>query len=258
MPTNAPAAAFSPDSPLVARVTASPNHDARALPIDMIVMHYTGMPSADAALTRLCDPAAKVSSHYMVFEDGTIAQLVPEARRAWHAGVSSWHRVTDINSCSIGIEIANPGHDFGYPDFPDVQIDAVIALTRGIIARHRIAIERVVAHSDIAPERKNDPGEKFPWQRLSAAGCALWLEPSEIIPGPELDPGDQSEIVTTLQNSLAELGYGLAATGTYDALTQAVVTAFQRRFRPGRVDGIADHSTFETIKRVLAAVSPQE
>ena len=244
---------FQPDTALAERVTPSPNHDARAdgIAADILLLHYTGMKSAADAERRLCEAASKVSSHYLVYEDGAICQMVPEARRAWHAGVSSWQGATDINSHSIGIEIANPGHEFGYPEFPDMQIDAVIALCRDIIKRRNIKPERVLAHSDIAPARKNDPGEKFPWDKLNKAGIGLWLEPTKIVPGPELDPGDRSEIVSTLQNSLKEFGYGIDINGNYDDKTREVVTAFQRHYRPARVDGIADHSTVETLKRLL-------
>jgi N-acetylmuramoyl-L-alanine amidase len=169
---------FSPDSAFVRRVLVSPNHDARGRSIDMVVLHYTGMRSTDAALKRLCDPAARVSSHYVVLEDGEICQLVPEAERAWHAGVSSWEGATDVNARSIGIEIANPGHDLGYPDFPDAQIAAVIALCRDLILRRGIAAARVLAHSDVAPARKPDPGEKFPWRQLADAGIGIWVEPT--------------------------------------------------------------------------------
>lgn len=243
---------FPPDTPLAAHIAPSPNHDARAVAVDILLLHYTGMKSAQAAQDRLCDPAAKVSSHYLVFEDGKVCQMVPEARRAWHAGVSSWCGATDINSHSIGIEIANPGHDFGYPDFPPQQMDAVIALCRDILTRHNIAPKRVLAHSDVAPSRKDDPGEKFPWDRLAAAGVGLWLEPTKITPGPELDPGDHSAFISELQNALKQFGYGLEATGNFDQATKEVVIAFQRHFRPARVDGIVDHSTLETLKRLLA------
>ncbi len=157
---------FRPDSCVVAEVKASPNHGERkgdAKP-DMIVLHYTGMRDSKLALEHLCSPLSEVSAHYVVMEDGHIVQCVPESRRAWHAGVSSWAGETDVNSCSIGIEIANPGHDYGYPDFPRRQIAATIALCRSIFTRHRIPADRVVAHSDIAPTRKKDPGEKFPWR----------------------------------------------------------------------------------------------
>src|SRR5688572_9829000 len=173
---------FVPESSVVERVEASPNFDERtglARP-DMIVLHYTGMQFSHEALHRLCDVKARVSSHYMVMENGSIVQLVPEAKRAWHAGVSAWGGDTDINSRSIGIEIANPGHDFGYPDFPSRQIAAVITLCRAIMTRNIIRPENVVAHSDVAPSRKQDPGEKFPWKRLSLSGVGLWVEPAPI------------------------------------------------------------------------------
>lgn len=148
----------------------SPNHNARTLPIDMIVLHYTGMPAGAEALARLCDSEAKVSAHYMIEEDGRVYRLVPEDRRAWHAGVSEWQGVTDINSCSIGIELVNPGHEWGYRPFPDVQIQALIALLDDIRARHVIPDNRILGHSDVAPGRKRDPGELFPWDRLAEAG----------------------------------------------------------------------------------------
>lgn len=222
----------------------------------MLLLHYTGMDSAEAALRRLCDPAARVSSHYVVNEDGEICQLVPESERAWHAGISSWEGETDINSRSIGIEIANPGHDLGYPDFPDAQVAAVVALCRDVMARARIPAARVLAHSDVAPARKPDPGEKFPWRRLADAGIGLWVEPTEIAPGPELNPGDQGEIVTRMQNEFRQFGYDLAASGTYDQATKEVVIAFQRHFRPARVDGIVDYSTYETLRRLRKARAP--
>lgn len=246
---------FPPDSKLVGTVSPSPNNDERQAGIDMVLLHYTGMESPGAALSRLCSAEARVSSHYFIDEDGGIFQLVPEDRRAWHAGVSSWFGVTDINSCSIGIEIVNPGHDFGYPDFPDVQIEAVTALCQDIIKRRNISAARVLAHSDVAPARKNDPGEKFPWAKLADAGVGLWVDPTEVIPGPELDPGDKGGAITMIQQMLKDFGYGIEATGTYDETTTHVVTAFQRHFRPARVDGIADHSTLETLKRMLMLTS---
>jgi N-acetylmuramoyl-L-alanine amidase len=244
---------FPPDSKLCKAVVPSPNHDERLTGIDAIILHYTGMTSGPAALARLCEVAAKVSCHYFVDENGTITQLVPEERRAWHAGVSSWQGVSDLNSHSIGVEIVNPGHDFGYPDFPAAQIDAVIALCRDVMARRKISPARVLAHSDVAPNRKNDPGEKFPWAKLAEAGIGIWVEPTRIVPGPELDPGDRSEIVRKLQAWLRDFGYNVAVNGEFDTMTREAVTAFQRHFRPARVDGIADHSTVETLKRLLAA-----
>lgn len=240
---------FAPDSATVNRVVPSPNHgERRVARPDMLVLHYTGMPDAEAALARLCDPASEVSAHYLVFEDGGIVQLVPEARRAWHAGASSWVGVRDINSHSIGIEIANPGHDYGYRDFPDAQIAAVIALCRDIVARHRIAPQRVLAHSDVAPARKQDPGEKFPWRELRAAGIGHWVAPHAIEGGPLLAIGDSGPAVRALQQDFADYGYGLAATGHYDEATALVVVAFQRHFRPARVDGVADVSTVATLR----------
>ena len=245
---------FPADSSLVERVTPSPNHDERQSgPPDMILLHYTGMESAEAAHNRLRDPEARVSSHYLVFENGDIAQLVPEARRAWHAGVSSWEGITDINSRSIGIEIVNPGHDFGYPDFPKRQIAAVIALCRGIIARRGIARDRVLGHSDVAPSRKRDPGEKFPWRLLSDSGVGLWVEPAPITGWVALGPGDSGDKVAGMQALLAEYGYGVPVSGTYDEITRDVVTAFQRHFRPSQIDGMADASTLQTLARLLAA-----
>ena len=243
---------FPPDSALVAFVQASPNHgDRRDRAPDCIVLHYTGMPTAEGALAQLCNPKAEVSAHYFVFEDGRVAQLVPEERRAWHAGRSSWFDDTDLNSASIGVEIVNPGHDGGLPPFPDAQIDAVIALCRDVIARHAIAPERILAHSDIAPGRKVDPGEKFPWARLAAAGVGLWREPAPDMPGLALGSGATGAAVLSLQRDLRALGYGLEETGHYDARTKTVVEAFQRRWRPQRIDGVADPGFRATITTAL-------
>ena len=251
---------FPPDSSLVERVEASPNFDERADAThpDMIVLHYTGMQFGHEALHRLCDAKARVSSHYVVLETGATVQLVPESKRAWHAGVSSWGGDTDINSRSIGIEICNPGHDFGYPDFPVRQIAAVTALCRSILTRNTVRPENVVAHSDVAPSRKRDPGEKFPWQRLAHSGVGLWIAPSKIVGnGEALKPGDEGDKVAGLQQLLAAYGYGVEVTSRYDAATTEVVTAFQRHFRPARVDGIADLSTRETLGRLLVALKSQ-
>jgi N-acetylmuramoyl-L-alanine amidase len=245
-----------PESSVVAEVRESPNHGERrggAKP-DMLVLHYTGMRDSKAALDRLCSPTSEVSSHYVVMEDGHIVQCVPEARRAWHAGQSTWAGENDINSCSIGIEIANPGHEFGYPDFPRRQIAAVIALCRSIFTRHRIVPERVLAHSDVAPARKQDPGEKFPWRLLHDSGIGLWVRPAPLTSGGRIFVlGDRDPEVDLLQTSLRTFGYGLEKSGSYDAETMAVVAAFQRHFRPAKVDGIADVSTVATLRSVLAA-----
>ena len=247
---------FPADSPLVTHVVPSPNHKERVghgRP-DMIVLHYTGMATAADALERLCSlDAPRVSSHYLVYEDGRILQLVPEARRAQHAGVSSWEGETDINSRSVGIEIVNPGHDLGYPDFPDRQIAAVIALCRDILKRRPMRADRVVAHSDVAPSRKQDPGEKFPWARLHAQGVGHWVEPAPLGDARGLATGDSGCSVTELQSLLAKYGYGIPAIGQFDRPMHDVVVAFQRHFRPARVDGIADQSTLETLHRLLTA-----
>jgi N-acetylmuramoyl-L-alanine amidase len=248
---------FARESSTVTEVVPSPNHDARTSRIDILLLHYTGMTTEEEALARLIDPEAKVSSHYFVYEDGRIVQMVPEARRAWHAGESSWKGATDINSRSIGIEIANPGHEYGYRDFPDAQIEAGIALCRDIVKRRSIPRERVLAHSDVAPARKNDPGERFPWARFAAAGVGLWVEPAPIIAGRTLSANDRGSEVEDLQRRLVRFGYGLTVRRFYDDNTHNVVTAFQRHFRPERVDGLADPSTVDTLKRLLTASHPR-
>lgn len=238
----------------------SPNFDARAgtgAP-DMVVLHYTGMPTADAALDRLCDPAAKVSAHYLIDEQGHIVALVPEISRAWHAGRAYWRGDTDINSLSIGIELVNPGHEFGYVAFPEAQITALMALLRDITRRWPITPARVVGHSDIAPDRKADPGEKFPWQRLAAAGQAIWVTPAPPMPGPTLVPGSTGQDVRDLQAALAQVGYRVPEDGVYGDKTQAAVTAFQRRQRQACVDGAADVSTLKTLLAFLAALTAAE
>lgn len=237
-------------------LSPSPNHGARAdrRTPDMILLHYTGMGSGEAALSWLRTPESQVSSHYVVFEDGVVHQLVAETRRAWHAGKSSWQGESDINSCSIGIEIVNPGHDGGYPDFPDRQVAAVIELCRDCAARWAIAAARMLAHSDVAPSRKADPGEKFPWRRLHAAGVGHWVEPAVSASGRYFQRGEQGAPIEALQSMLALYGYQIEITGQFDIETEAVVRAFQRHFRPARVDGIADVSTIETLHRLLAAL----
>jgi len=246
---------FPANSSVVADIRPSPNYDERreGQRPDMILLHYTGMPDAEGALERLCTPASQVSAHYFVFEDGRVFQLVPESQRAWHAGKSYWAGETDINSCSIGIEIVNPGHDYGYPDFPKRQIAAVTTLCRGIQTRHKILPVRVLAHSDVAPSRKQDPGEKFPWRTLYDSGVGHWVKPAPIREGGLLFAlGDRNDAMMPMQEDLREYGYDVAATGTYDSATSASVTAFQRHFRPERVDGISDESTRATLRELLA------
>jgi N-acetylmuramoyl-L-alanine amidase len=243
-----------PDSSLVRRCVASPNHGERigtASP-SMLILHYTGMPDGQGALERLSDEAAQVSCHYFVGEDGEIIQMVPEARRAWHAGQSNWEGIADINSHSIGIEIVNPGHEWGSRDFPAVQMAAVRALCRDIISRRAILPQHVLGHSDIAPLRKTDPGERFDWAGLAAEGVGLHVPPAPIRGGRFFSRGDTGQPIEALQAMFSLYGYGLPITGVYDDLTEAVVTAFQRHFRPERVDGICDASTIETLRDLIA------
>ncbi|MGB7126737.1 MAG: N-acetylmuramoyl-L-alanine amidase [Methylovirgula sp.] len=244
--------AFHPDSPLVRRVHPSPNHAPRRGKLDLILIHYTGMASGAAALARLCDPAAEVSAHYFIAEDGDILQLVPEARRAWHAGESCWAGETDINSASIGIEIQNGGHAFGAPAYPKAQIEAVIALCRDIAHRRAIAPARILAHSDVAPGRKIDPGEYFPWSELAKEGVGHYVRPHLIGEDVPLAPGAVGAKVAALQEMLAVCGYDTSVSGAYDTKTVNAVAAFQRHFRPARVDGKADQSTIETLGDLLA------
>jgi N-acetylmuramoyl-L-alanine amidase len=221
---------------------------------DMIVLHYTGMRNGAEAEAWLTDPASEVSSHYIVHEDGHIVQMVREADRAWHAGKSSWQGESDVNSRSIGVEIVNRGHQLGYEDFPDRQIDAVAALCRAISRRHSIPAERILAHSDVALGRKIDPGEKFPWRRLAGAGIGHFVEPSPRSLGNCLALGAYGEAVEELQSMLGIYGYGIEISGRFDPLTKVAVEAFQRHFRPVEVDGIADMSTIDTLRRLLAAL----
>lgn len=246
---------FSPDYPL-AQVRASPNFGERAdgqKPL-MIILHYTGMPTGPAAEDWLCNPESQVSSHYLIHLDGTVVQMVRESDRAWHAGKSSWRGVTDINSASIGIEIVNTGHEFGYVDFPSQQMQSVIALCRDITDRHAIPAHMLLGHSDVAPGRKVDPGERFKWRMLAKAGLGHFVAPSPIRGDGGISLGDHGDEVQALQSALALYGYGLDITGEFDARTMTVVIAFQQHFRQRRVDGIADRSTVSTLMRLIAAL----
>ena len=246
---------FATDTDL-ARPLPSPNHGERrdGKKPAFLILHYTGMVSAEAALARLCDPNAEVSAHYVVLEDGGIIQMVSEARRAWHAGAARWQDETDLNSASIGIEIVNYGHDGNLPAYSQVQINSVIALCRDIITRNKIEAHRVLAHSDIAPARKRDPGEHFPWRELHARGVGHYVAPSPISGGRFLARGEQGQPVEALQAMLALYGYGIDVTGVYDIATEQVVAAFQRHFRQERVDGVADASTITTLRDLIAAL----
>lgn len=231
----------------------SPNFNARVGPPDMVVLHYTGMETGEAALARLRDPQAQVSAHYLVEEDGRVFGLVDEARRAWHAGVSCWAGERDVNGRSIGIELVNPGHEFGYRDFPDPQIDVLLHLLGELRGRWTIPDERIVGHSDVAPRRKQDPGERFPWTRLAHAGHGLWVEPPAA-PGESLEIGDRGLPVALIRNALARLGYDCPAGDAYDDELAVIVTAFQRHWRPSCVDGRADGETRARLMALLRLV----
>ena len=226
----------------------SPNFGPRKAPPDKIVLHYTGMPSGQAALDRLRDPDARVSAHYLVEEDGRIFTLVAEERRAWHAGVGSWRGDTDPNTTSVGIELVNPGHEFGYRPFPEAQVAAVIDLVGDIRTRWIVEDRNIIGHSDLAPDRKDDPGELFPWKRLAQAGHGLWFEPPSA-PGLPLAEGEEGAAVFALQAGFTRLGYDLPPSGRFDAHTTAVVRAFQRHWVQTRFDGVADG---ETRARLIA------
>ena len=243
---------FTPDYK-DASVCPSPNHGERLRPISSLVLHYTGMPTAESALALLCNPRSEVSAHYVVNEDGSILQLVPEARRAWHAGISHWAGETDMNSASIGIEIVHPGHDDPRP-YPAVQIEATAALAKDICRRHAIPPERVLAHSDIAPGRKRDPGEFFPWEALARIGVGRVVDQNLGAGATTVSLGDAGAKVASLQRDLAAYGYRVEQTGVYDAQTVQAVEAFQRHFRPANVDGRADGETRVALANLLATL----
>jgi N-acetylmuramoyl-L-alanine amidase len=262
----------------------TPNFDSRdGGRIDLVVLHYTGMQDAETALRRLCDPApvagaypgpwqapdidpatplGRASAHYVVSEQGEVWRLVDETQRAWHAGKSLWEGRDDTNARSIGIEIVNGGHDFGLPPFPDAQIEAVIGLARDILARHDLQPHRVVGHSDVAPARKQDPGERFPWRRLAAAGVSIWPEAG----GGDtvvLKPGAHGEAVHDLHAALAEFGYGAPEDASpYAAMfgpeTEAIVRAFQRRFEPHRIDGLVRKGTLRALEALNEEIAARD
>ena len=229
------------------RARPSPNWDERpaGATIDMLVLHYTGMPTAAAALDRLCDPVAKVSAHYLIDEDGTVVALVPDAARAWHAGVSWWQGRGRLNDVSLGIELVNPGHEWGYRPFPEPQMAALVELGQALVDRWRIPAGRVVAHSDIAPDRKEDPGELFDWPRLARAGIGQW-------PGATLlRPPNEPEATT----ALSRIGYPGSAQGVS---LEIALRAFQRHYRPSRRDGSLDAETMGLVVAVAGLCSPPE
>lgn len=226
----------------------SPNYDERpeGARIDMLVLHYTGMKSAEEALARLCDPEAKVSAHYTIDRDGRVYRHVPEEFRAWHAGISYWAGERNINGCSIGIEIVNPGHEFGYEPFAKPQIAALLDLAGDIVERHRIPPARVLGHSDVAPARKEDPGELFPWSQLADFGIGIWPFVGNARGVAKTDP-------EAVSRALRLYGYGVAP--DVDVPLEKVVTAFQRHWRPSKVDGIVDEETAYRLVALLDSLS---
>ena len=230
----------------------SPTHDERGVPVDMLILHYTGMRSAQEAIDRLRDPEAAVSSHYVVDEDGTVFRLVPEDRRAWHAGISFWRGHTALNARSVGIEIVNPGHEWGSRDFPVLQLAAVCDLSLEILARHPIPARNVIGHSDVAPDRKQDPGERFDWQSLAANGVGLW--PEDV---PDLGTGGIVRDAASLwdvRRALRAIGYDVAPEGALDPALSLVLRAFQRHWRPEAVTGQADAGTLARLLGVRRLV----
>lgn len=247
---------FKPDSRIVTRVHAAANQEPRragARP-RFVILHYTGMSSAEKAIDWLARPESRVSCHYVIDEAGRTTQLVPEKLRAWHAGVSCWKGETDINSLSIGVEIQNPGHSDGYPDFPRRQIETVIALTRDITARHRMPQSHVLGHSDVAISRKIDPGEKFPWSALAREGVGHWVRPSPVRAQASEAEHISSQTVGETQQLLKTYGYAVPLSGELDTGTVNAIAAFQRHFRPRRVDGHLDRSTLSTLRRLVGAL----
>lgn len=246
---------IEPDSPLVADLYPSPNIEPRlrGLTPSLLILHYTGLETVERSLEVLSRPDCKVSCHYVVDLDGRVIQMVPESMRAWHAGVSSWGGETDINSASIGIEIQNAGHNAGMPEFPAIQMKAVAALSQDIMIRNAIPPERVLAHSDVAPQRKIDPGEKFDWRGLSEIGVGVWVPPVPADPKDEgVALGAEGEAIAEAQALLKRYGYGVPVNGLLDETTQYVLRAFQLHFRPERVDCRLDRSTRQTLDRLLA------
>ncbi len=249
---------FQPDSVCVDKTQKAINFGERrgVEKPDILLLHYTGMNDGDGALKWLCCEESGVSCHYFVEEDGRILQLVPEVKRAHHAGAGQWEASDDINSRSIGVEIVNAGHPGGLPDFPEVQMEAVARLSRDVIQRHSILPHHILAHSDIAPGRKEDPGENFDWAYLASQGVGLWIEPSPLSSGTFFQEGDTGQPVEALQSMLSLYGYGLEINGLFDRQTKIVIEAFQRHFRQEKVDGVADFSTIDTLHRLLRQKMP--
>jgi N-acetylmuramoyl-L-alanine amidase len=236
----------------------SPNHDKRppGVSTDMLILHYTGMQTAQDAIDRLRDPVARVSSHYVVDEDGTVLRLVPERRRAWHAGISYWRGQSELNSRSIGIEIVNPGHEWGYRDFPALQMAVVCDLCLEILSRHAIPARNVVAHSDVAPDRKEDPGEKFDWRGLAHNGVGLW--PEDLSDLAMTDPVGDATRLRDVRTALGDIGYRVAPEGELDPALATVLRAFQRHWRSEAITGQADAGTLARLVAVARLVQAAE
>jgi len=231
----------------------SPNYNERdpSVPLQYIVLHYTGMQTAHEALSRLCDPLSKVSAHYFIYEDGNILQLVDDHKRAWHAGKSFWHGMTDLNSASLGIELVNPGHHFGYRAYPAPQINALKKKLHQLISQHHLdPITSLLSHSEIAPDRKEDPGELFPWHELAQEGLGPW-------PHPEADdyrPASDSDI----QDMLRTLGYTCPNTHAYDRSTRALLLAFQRRYEPDNITGTPERETIARLRALIRVFKTEQ
>lgn len=225
--------------------------------VDVLLLHYTGMEDGKSSENWLCVEESGVSCHYLIYENGEIVQMVAEADRAWHAGKSSWRGETDINSRSIGVEIVNPGHGENYADFPATQIESVIELSRDILSRHNIPARNVLGHSDVAPGRKIDPGEKFPWRELYQSGVGHWVEPATGTQGRELSFGDNGEEVAALQALLRFYGYGVEITGDFETVTRDCVYAFQQHFHQLRVDGVADGNMIATLEALIRTLGEE-
>ncbi len=210
----------------------SPHFNERLLPVDSIIIHYTDMPTTEEALHWLCHPHSQVSAHYLIDEKGKIYHIVPEEKRAWHAGQSYWQGCKDMNSCSVGIELANPGHSHGYQPFPEAQIDSLLTLCKTLQVRWDIPSSRVLGHSDIAPQRKQDPGHLFPWDLLAKEGVGLW--PKQLLEGKKID----------VNEALKKIGYETAS-------PSHALLAFQRHFQPQKVDGVVNHQTYSLLQGLL-------
>jgi len=236
----------------------SPNFNIRpeGAVIDTVILHYTGMETAAAALERLTDTAAEVSAHYLIDEDGRVVQMVAEEHRAWHAGISAWQGRENLNHTSIGIELVNPGHEFGYRAFPEDQIAALLDLLAGIRERHKIPVSRYLGHSDIAPDRKTDPGELFPWARLAREGFGLWSDVDGSDTRPLPDDAATGEALVKLNKQLGIVGYHLEDKESFGVATQSIVRAFQAHWRPETVSGLYDIGT-AAILRDIACQSEQ-